>query len=568
MKKILGALAVMAVLITISYAVIKAPEITVEGSEGMVEAAATFESNIVSILNDEATAVTVGGNAMEGFEYEFYVTDKMKLMVETEFLKSLLSCSVTQYKNGTLIIMKGDNSISVDIGSSKARVNDAVKVELGSSVTQDVETGKIFVPIDDISKYLNYEVNYSLASKWIDMARIDKTEKLLPDRYDMRDYGRVTAVRDQGRYGTCWAFASLGALESSLLPMDPNQFSTDHMTMCNSYKLDQDAGGEAIMSITYMAAWQGPVYESDDPYGDGMSNPNLTAVKHLEEAIVIKDRDLETIKSAVFRYGGAETSIYSQLAYVDSVSVFYSPETCSYYYDGEEQPNHDIVIVGWDDNYSKSNFTIEPEGDGAFICKNSWGDTFGENGYFYVSYYDTNICNTAVVYTRIADADNYDNIYQSDLLGWVGQIGFGSSDAYLANVYTAGENENLAAVGFYATAPGTEFDVYVVRDFVNEESLKERELVASGSMKYAGYYTVDFPEEIELSDGERFAVVVKIKTPNEEHPVAIEYNIDERTENVDISDGEGYISLYGELWQNVESKENCNVCLKAFTNNR
>lgn len=568
MKKILGALAVMAVLITISYAVIKAPEITVEGSEGMVEAAATFESNIVSILNDKATAVTVGGNAMEGFDYEFYVTDKMKLMVETEFLKSLLSCSVTQYKNGTLIIMKGDNSISVDIGSSKARVNDAVKVELGSSVTQDVETGKIFVPIDDISKYLNYEVNYSLASKWIDMARIDKTEKLLPDRYDMRDYGRVTAVRDQGRYGTCWAFASLGALESSLLPMDPNQFSTDHMTMCNSYKLDQDAGGEAIMSIAYMAAWQGPVYESDDPYGDGMSNPNLTAVKHLEEAIVIKDRDLETIKSAVFRYGGAETSIYSQLAYVDSVSVFYSPETCSYYYDGEEQPNHDIVIVGWDDNYPKSNFTIEPEGDGAFICKNSWGDTFGENGYFYVSYYDTNICNTAVVYTRIADADNYDNIYQSDLLGWVGQIGFGSSDAYLANVYTAGENENLAAVGFYATAPGTEFDVYVVRDFVNEESLKERELVVSGSMKYAGYYTVDFPEEIELSDGERFAVVVKIKTPNEEHPVAIEYNIDERTENVDISDGEGYISLYGELWQNVESKENCNVCLKAFTNNR
>lgn len=568
MKKILGALAVMAVLITISYAVIKAPEITVESSEGMVEAAATFESNIVSILNDEATAVTVGGNAMEGFDYEFYVTDKMKLMVETEFLKSLLSCSVTQYKNGTLIIMKGDNSISVDIGSSKARVNDTIKVELGSSVTQDVETGKIFVPIDDISKYLNYEVNYSPASKWIDMARIEKREKLLPDRYDMRDYGRVTAVRDQGRYGTCWAFASLGALESSLLPMDPNQFSTDHMTMCNSYKLDQDAGGEAIMSIAYMAAWQGPVYESDDPYGDGMSNPNLTAVKHLEEAIVIKDRDLETIKSAVFRYGGAETSIYSQLAYVDSVSVFYSPETCSYYYDGEEQPNHDIVIVGWDDNYPKSNFTIEPEGDGAFICKNSWGDTFGENGYFYVSYYDTNICNTAVVYTRIADADNYDNIYQSDLLGWVGQIGFGSSDAYLANVYTAGENENLAAVGFYATAPGTEFDVYVVRDFVNEESLKEREFVVSGSMKYAGYYTVDFPEEIELSDGERFAVVVKIKTPNEEHPVAIEYNIDERTENVDISDGEGYISLYGELWQNVESKENCNVCLKAFTNNR
>jgi hypothetical protein len=348
--------------------------------------------------------------------------------------------------------------------------------------------------------------------------------------------------------------------------MEQLQFSTDHMTMCNSYKLDTDQGGEAAMSIAYLAAWQGPVYEADDPYGDGMSNPNLTAVKHLEEAIVIKDRNLDTIKSAVFRYGGAETSLYSQLAYVDSVSVYYSEENYSYYYDGDEEPNHDVVIVGWDDNYAKSNFTIEPPGDGAFICKNSWGEEFGDDGYFYVSYYDTNICNTAIIYSRIGDVDNYDKIYQSDLLGWVGQIGFGNEEAYLANVYTAGEGEKLAAVSFYATAPDTEFEVYVVRNFEDETSLKKREYITGGSMSYAGYYTVDFPEEIELDDNETFAVVVKIKTPGETHPVAIEYNLDENTSSFDISDGQGYISLYGEVWQNVEEKENCNLCLKAFSN--
>jgi C1A family cysteine protease len=391
---------------------------------------------------------------------------------------------------------------------------------------------------------------------------------MLPAAYDMRDYGRVSAVRDQERYGTCWAFASLGAFESTLLPMEQYQFSTDHMTMQNSYNLDTDQGGEAAMSIAYLAAWQGPVYESDDPYGDGVSTANLTAVKHLEEAIVIKDRDLETIKSAVFRYGGAETSLYSQLAYVDSVSVYYSEENYSYYYDGDEEPNHDVVIVGWDDNYSKSNFTIEPPGDGAFICKNSWGEEFGDGGYFYVSYYDTNLCNSAIIYSRIGDADDYDNIYQSDLLGWVGQIGFGNEEAYLANVYTAGEGENLAAVSFYATAPDTEFEVYVVRNFEDDTSLKNREYITGGSMSYAGYYTVDFPEEIELDDNETFAVVVKIKTPGETHPVAIEYNLDENTSSFDISDGQGYISLYGEVWQNVEEKENCNVCLKAFTRNR
>lgn len=61
------------------------------------------------------------------------------------------------------------------------------------------------------------------------------------------------------------------------------------------------------------------------------------------------------------------------------------------------------MIIGWDDNYSRSNFNTPLEGDGAFICQNSWGDGFGENGIFYVSYYDTNIGTHNVAYTRVDD---------------------------------------------------------------------------------------------------------------------------------------------------------------------
>ena len=61
-------------------------------------------------------------------------------------------------------------------------------------------------------------------------------------------------------------------------------------------------------------------------------------------------------------------------------------------------------------------------------------------------------------------------------------------------------------------------------------------------------------------------MVVKIKTPGAIHPIAIEYDVDERTKNFDITDGEGYISLYGELWHSAEETQSCNVCLKAFTN--
>lgn len=563
MKKICGILATVIVLVIISYLINRTPLITVKESEEFAECSETFKENMVTKMNSDDVTITISGVVLDEFDYEFYVSSDMKLMVEGEFLKRLLSCSVLEYKDGRVLVMKGTNVISMNIGSDQALVNDYESISLGSAVIK--EDGKIFIPMDAIDEYLNYRVEYYYESDWIDVAMVG-AENSLPDAYDMRDYGRVSPVRDQGRYGTCWAFASLGALETTLLPMESQIFSTDHMSICNSYNLDVNKGGEHTMSIAYLAAWQGPVYEVDDPYGDGMSNPNLEPVLHLEEALVINDRDFEIIKSAIFRYGAIETSLYSQMEYVDSVSQYYSEDNSAYYYNGEEAPNHDVVVVGWDDNYPKENFTHQPEGDGAFICKNSWGEEFGEDGYFYVSYYDANICNKAVVYTRIGSADNYDKIYQADLLGWIGHLGFGKEDAYFANVYTAGENEELAAVSFYATDKDTEFEVYLVQEFDGTDAFQRREFLVAGNTKYAGYYTVPLPDPVRLTDNAKYAVVVKIRTPGAVHPIAIEYDVDERTANFDITDGEGYISLYGELWHNAEETQNCNVCLKAFTN--
>lgn len=564
MKKICAIAATVIALVVIAYLVNRTPLITLDESEDYEQCAEVFASNLVAKMNDTDVIITVAGTQVDEFGYKFYVSDEMKLMVEGDFLRSLLNCSVLQYPDGEVLVMKGDNKIEMKLDSDTATINDKETINLGSKVITDKDSDRLLIPFDEIAEYLYYNVDYDLVKNWIDLARDDE-EKLLPDAYDMRDYGRVTPVRDQGRYGTCWAFASLGAFESTLMPEDEEVFSTDHMTLCNSYNLGMNRGGEHTMSIAYLAAWQGPVYEEDDPYGDGKTNPDLTAVKHLEEALVINDRDFDTLKSAIFRYGALETSLYSQMDYADSISAYYSEDNASYYYDGEEVPNHDVVVVGWDDNYPKEKFTKMPEGDGAFICKNSWGEEFGDDGYFYVSYYDTNICNKSVVYTRIGEADNYDKIYQSDLLGWVGLMGFGKEEAYFANAYKAGENEEIAAVSFYATDVNTEFEVYLVKNFENTDSLKDREFIVSGSMKHAGYYTVEFPEAVRLDDNSKYAVVVKIKTPGAVHPIAIEYDVDERTENFDISDGEGYISLYGELWHSAEATQNCNVCLKAFT---
>lgn len=565
MKKICGIAAVFIGLLIIAYFVVNKPDVAIVKADTFAECATVFSDNLVIRLNSKDTLITVAGTEVKEFGYDFYVSKNMNVMVEADFLKSLISCSVLKYSDGRVLVMKGNHKLLMRFDSAKALLDDETTIELKDKVEKDQETGKIMIPFDPIAEYLSYSVQEDFARNWIDLTR-NEPEILLPSAYDMRDYDRVSKVRDQGRFGTCWAFASLGALESTLLPEDRNEFSTDHMTLCNSYSLDLNKGGENAMSIAYLAAWQGPVYEKDDPYGDGVANENLKAVKHLEEAIVINNRDMDVLKTAIYRYGGIETSLYLQMSYTDTPSEYYSESTSAYYYNGLLEPNHDVVVVGWDDDFKKENFAVQPKHNGAFICKNSWGKEFGEDGYFYVSYDDVNLCNKAVVYSRVGEADNYDKIYQSDLLGWVGLMGFGKEEAYFANVYKAGAKEELAAVSFYATDSNTEYEVYLVQDFKNADSLRNRKFLVSGSMQYAGYYTIDLPEAVRLEDYKEYAVVVKIKTPGVEHPIAIEYNADERTTHFDITDGKGFISLYGELWHSAEETQSCNVCLKAFTN--
>ncbi|OYO84867.1 hypothetical protein CG709_14810 [Lachnotalea glycerini] len=61
--------------------------------------------------------------------------------------------------------------------------------------------------------------------------------------------------------------------------------------------------------------------------------------------------------------------------------------------------------------------------------------------------------------------------------------------------------------------------------------------------------------------------MIYINTPNSVHPAAIEYHAEESTKNVDLSDGEGYISNRGKKWDSVEETQSCNLCLKVYTKN-
>ena len=537
----------------------------IEKNDNYTDSLEEFKKDTAVRSSEREMEILLNGVSLKNFGYRVRMAENLQVLCQGRMLQDVMGCSILRSANGDVTIERGATTILLKQGSVNAEI-DGQKVTLQTPYQYDANEQMLYLPVQTLMNAMGYRVTVSYASNQVNFEEITPSDPL-PSRYDMREKGRVTPVRDQGRYGTCWAFASLGALETTLMPYEENVYSTDHMTLNNSYRLDVSAGGEHTMSIAYLAAWQGPVYEEDDPYGDGKTEDGLTAVKHLEEAIVIGERDDEIIKGAIYRYGGIETSLYLEMEYISYDSQYFNVESAAYYYPGSRKPNHDVVVVGWDDDFPKEKFSIQPEHDGAYICKNSWGQEFGDGGYFYVSYDDVNLCGQSIVYSRLEDADNFQHIYQSDLLGWVGELGFGKTDAFFANCYVPEGDETLEAVSFYATGPRTTFSVYYVPEVKRSEDLADMTFLVSGETRYAGYYTVEIPDPPELTKGQKYAVVIEIDTPGSKRPIAVEYAADERTAEADITDGEGYISLYGKVWNSAE-EAGCNICLKAFTNDR
>ena len=385
----------------------------------------------------------------------------------------------------------------------------------------------------------------------------------LPERYSYIEDGRMPLLRNQGDTNTCWAFASLSALETSKDEDMNGNFSADHLIHQNPYGRTFDEGGAYVVTMSYLLSWAGPVPEEEDPF-DGESPEGLSSYLHVQEIRQSEPKDYETIKKFVYLYGGVESAIYLDFDEYMIDSPYYNEEYNAYCYQGQQISNHDIVIIGWDDSFPAENFTGEVTTDGAFLCLNSWGESFGDRGTFYVSYEDVNVGGYGVVYTRIDQNDNYDKIYQSDLCGYTAQVGYGQEEAWFASVYTAEEAISLRAAGFYATGKNTEYEIYVVSEFEGKTSFKERKYICNGFLADAGYYTIDLPEEVFVEAGNDFAIIIKIMTQGAEFPVAIECPVEGLSDNADMTDGRSYLSLQGTIWERIEETKKYNICLKGY----
>ncbi|SDA64442.1 C1 family peptidase [Methanobrevibacter millerae] len=387
---------------------------------------------------------------------------------------------------------------------------------------------------------------------------------IIPDKFDLRDYGWVSSVKNQAGMGACWTFGMTGTLESALLKAAniTTDFSENNMqnTMLK-YSIYGCSlimeGGMNCISTGYLLSWLGAFTQDADIYDEmGKLSPVITTLNdiHVQDVMFTPNNEIPNgtqLKLAIMKYGSIDVGFFGQ-ATTNEVNPYYNPETYAHYVNESIEPSHAVSIIGWDDNFNASNFLITPPGDGAWIVKNSYGTNWGDNGFFYISYYDKTLLNSKDVSNYatsiiIENTEPYNKNYQYNLI-WGGDFKSGNQNVSYKSEFEALDDDLIAAVGTYFDKEGMN---YTVEIYVNDE-LK---LTQTGVSPYFGYRTIKLNEYIPIKKGDVFKAVI---TSNAAPTVNLTYVRSHYAQNV------SFISFDGKNWEDTYDLGYI-ACLKVYT---
>ena len=338
----------------------------------------------------------------------------------------------------------------------------------------------------------------------------------LPAQWNSCEHGWISPVKNQGQVGACWAFAAYATLETQLLMAGKGEwdFSEKNMVNLHGWNLNPNDGGNSDVAASYLLRWGGAVVESNDVYKSSMlrwtDSPSLSPAVRVQHAVWTEPLDgsresSDALKEAIMEYGAVATSAYFKESHASN---------WSYYYSGNNDHNHAVAIVGWDDEYPTNNFKNFPPGPGAWIMKNSWGKSVGSNGFYYVSYHDSRFARlyNGAVFVPAKDDEDYDAVRGYDRFGPVWIISDEPYDRQAA-VFTATWNERLDAVGVWAPYASIPYEISVYTNVTRGgNSPIDGGVLAisqSGTLINAGFTTVHLETPVALADGTSFAVVYR-----------------------------------------------------------
>ena len=439
-------------------------------------------------------------------------------------------------------------------------------------------------------------------------AQSGKSNKVreLPEKYDSnfdRSDGKdvISPVKDQDITGTCWCFSIMESAQARALSKYKDLNSADFSEYDLAYFIynqKSDRLGLSKDSVVSLQEEPGSIDyylyggfqdegmfavaktipfsdEKDAKFTDLIDNvnnegkatlPDSYAYNHnifTSSGVEILDPNIQRdeVKSKIMEYGAGQIAYKHSTACFDfsTYAYFRSEELSEVQFGG-----HAVTVVGWDDNYSKDNFRYAPKEDGAWLIKNSWGDIWGNDGYFWMSYEEPTL--SPVYFFDVEEAGSYDNVYQYD-----GSLSDVTIDGYLegANVFTAQNDEKLNAVSFFTIKDKTDYKVSVYKNLSNPEDPTSGTLLTTktGTVSHMGYTKLSLDKEYEINTGETFSVVVEQKADGKATPMYCDrFQNDDSYESRSVSaKGESFVSKNGDNWEDISADRGSNLRIKAFS---
>jgi len=365
----------------------------------------------------------------------------------------------------------------------------------------------------------------------------------LPVSFDWRNPpSKVTSVKNQGACGSCYAFAGIGNVESKVLidtnstPPGPD-YSENNAKSCTWRAINNWTGpggylwgncnGGNYYILASLFSQKGIVDETADPYvpANTTCNSSCPYNKTLLDWRIISTYSqppVSTLKAYIQTYGPVYTTIFVGNSYYPAWQNEFGSYNGSYtlYWPTYVDPNHAVLIVGWDDNL------VHAGGTGAWIVKNSWGPGWGSAGYFTIAYGSASIgCWSSFMYDW-QDYDNNGSIMYYDDDCWDTSWGYSSTTAWGLCNFTPSNNTYATCVEFWTTDATSDIDIYIYDNFDTATRSLSNLLVSQLNYNFneAGYHSVPLNSSLPLTAGDPVIVVVKFTDVTSNYPVPSDPN--------------------------------------------
>ena len=366
----------------------------------------------------------------------------------------------------------------------------------------------------------------------------------------------IPAIRDQGIYDTCWAFASIASLETSLnqqlqkAGLGPVDRLSERYLAWLTYAAPVNGGGDGYVQFSNTAITTvydvfeqggnslnssnvlvryGVAYNSECPYdltpntspdmqgaslsGRGTALHDFYLTDDLFNQTHLRDR-IAYYKQFLQNEGCLNITINASLTESVKEQDFYT-STVSY-------TNHGVVVIGWDDAYTITD-TSGKVHTGAWLVRNSWGTgdskggSIGDKGYYYLSYDDANAFSDAS-FRAETDWGRYTTVNSAALGAANASADFHpflrpTGGCKIANRLTSGASQLLKAIGFTVTDDSMSYKLDIslkgeTPDNTTTIYTQSGTFGADGTAKYRGYRTVDLNKFVYLPEGQNYLVTV------------------------------------------------------------